>query len=75
MYKTVLLSLDGGLVTSSDGIQVMSDRSLSSAPQMDTIFVIRPNPLPRRGLSAVTLWLKRLLVRASLWRVWTRALT
>jgi transcriptional regulator GlxA family with amidase domain len=59
LYKTVLLSLDGGLVASSDGILVMSDSSLSNAPRLDTIFVIGPNPIPKRGLSALTIWLKK----------------
>ena len=35
LYKTVLLSLDGGLVASSDGIQVMSDHALARAPRLD----------------------------------------
>jgi len=59
LYKTVLLSLDGGLVASSDGILVMSDHSLTSAPRLDTIFVIGPNPIPKRGLSALTIFLKK----------------
>lgn len=59
IYKTVLLSLDGGLVASSDGILVMSDHALSSAPRLDTIFVIGPNPIPKRSLSALTIWLKK----------------
>lgn len=59
MYKTVLLSLDGGLVSSSDGIMVMSSSSLANAPHLDTIFVVGPNPIPKRGLSALTLWLRK----------------
>lgn len=59
IYRTVLLSLDGGLVASSDGIMVMSDHSLATAPRLDTIFVIGPNPIPKRGLSALTLWLRK----------------
>ena len=59
MYRPVLLSMDGGLVSSSDGIMVMSDYSLSNAPRLDTIFVIGPNPIPKRGLSALTLWLRK----------------
>ena len=58
-FRTVLLSVEGGLVTSSDGIQVMTEYALSSAPRLDIIFVIGPNPIPKRGLSALTLWLKK----------------
>ena len=32
VYQSVLLSVDGGLVTSSDGIQVMTQHSLAQAP-------------------------------------------
>lgn len=59
MYRTALLSIDGGLVASSDGISVMTEHSLSNAPRLDAIFLIGPNPIPKRGLSALTLWLKK----------------
>ena len=39
-YRSVLLSVDGGLVPSSDGIQVMTQHSLAQAPGLDVVFVI-----------------------------------
>ncbi len=59
-YRSVLLSLEGGLVASSDGIQVMTQHSLAEAPPLDVVFVIGPNPIPRRGLRTLTLWLKKM---------------
>jgi transcriptional regulator GlxA family with amidase domain len=58
-YQTVLLSIDGGLVTSSDGIAVMTDYALSESPWLDVVFVIGPNPIPRRGLGPLTAWLRK----------------
>ncbi|MDH4480215.1 MAG: GlxA family transcriptional regulator [Rhodoferax sp.] len=59
-YRSVLLSVDGGLVSSSDGIQLMTQHSLAEAPPLDVVFVIGPNPIPSRGLRALTLWLKKM---------------
>ena len=59
VYRAVLLSPDGGLVMSSDGIQVMTDHALSHSPRLDLAFVIGPNPIPKRGLSALTIWLRK----------------
>ena len=60
VYRSVLLSVDGGLVASSDGIQVMTQHSLAQAPALDVVFVIGPNPIPKRGLRALTQWLKKM---------------
>ncbi len=59
-YRTVLLSMDGGLVASSDGIRVMTEHSLSDAPRLDLAFVIGPNPIPKRGLGTLNQWLERM---------------
>ena len=59
VYQSVLLSVDGGLVASSDGIQVMTQHSLAQAPGLDVVFVIGPNPIPKRGLRTLALWLKK----------------
>ena len=58
-YQSVLLSVEGGLVHSSDGIAVMSQHSLAQAPVLDVVFVIGPNPIPKRGLRPLALWLKK----------------
>jgi len=60
VYRSVLLSVDGGLVASSDGIQVMTQHSLAQAPALDVVFVIGPNPIPKRGLRALAQWLKKM---------------
>jgi len=57
VYHSVLLSVDGGLVASSDGIQVMTQHSVAQAPGLDVVFVIGPNPIPKRGLRTLALWL------------------
>ncbi len=59
VYQSVLLSVEGGLVASSDGIQVMTQHSLAQAPGLDVVFVIGPNPIPKRGLRTLALWLKK----------------
>lgn len=59
-YRSVLLSVEGGLVASSDGIQIMTQHSLAEAPALDVVFVIGPNPIPKRGLRTLTLWLKKM---------------
>lgn len=58
-YHAVLLSIDGGLVASSDGIRVMTEHSLANAPRLDVAFVVGPNPIPKRGLGALNHWLKK----------------
>ncbi len=62
-YRSVLLSVDGGLVASSDGIQVVTQHSLADAPAMDVVFVIGPNPIPHRGLRSLTQWLKKMALQ------------
>ena len=62
-YRSVLLSVDGGLVASSDGIQVMTQHGLTDAPSLDVVFVIGPNPIPQRGLRSLTQWLKKMALQ------------
>lgn len=59
LYQPVLLSTEGGLVTSSDGIAVMTEYALAEAPRLDAVFVIGPNPIPKRGLGPLTAWLRK----------------
>ena len=62
-YRSVLLSVDGGLVASSDGIQVMTQHGLTDAPSLDVVFVIGPNPIPQGGLRSLTQWLKKMALQ------------
>ena len=46
-------------VVSSDGIRVVPDSSLDDAQAFDCVFVIGPNPIPRRGFGEISSWLRR----------------
>jgi len=37
----------------------MTQHSLAQAPGLDVVFVIGPNPIPKRGLRTLALWLKK----------------
>jgi len=60
LYAYVTLSEDGGPVRSSDGIRIIPDHSIASAPALDAVLVIGPNPIPKRGVDPVVRWLRRL---------------
>ncbi len=60
-FQTVGLSFDP--VVSSDGIRLLPDVAMGAAGPYDAVFVVGPNPIPRRGLSDVTSWLKRLAAK------------
>lgn len=59
-YDFVTLGLDAAPVPSSDGIRVVADRKLDDSGEFDVVFVIGPNPIPRRGNGEVTRWLRRM---------------
>lgn len=60
VYATVTLSEHGGAVRSSDGIEIMAQHAIRTAPPLDALLVIGPNPLPTRGVRSVIGWLKGL---------------
>ena len=62
-YEYVTLGLDLAPVRSSDGIRILPDRTLADEDDFDAAFVIGPNPIPRRGISEVTTWLRRMASR------------
>lgn len=58
-YVWVTMSPGGEPVVSSDGIRVVPDNSLQEAQAFDCVFVIGPNPIPRRGFGEISAWLRR----------------
>lgn len=59
VYEFHTLSVDGQPISSSDGIQVLPHRAITEGGDYDAVFVIGPNPIPRRGYGEVSAWLRR----------------
>lgn len=64
-YVWVTLGLAGEPVISSDGIRVVPDAGLADGLAFDTVFVIGPNPIPRRGFGEISAWLRRQAARGT----------
>ena len=62
-YQWATLGAGWGPVISSDGIRVVPDASLGEGLIFDTVLVIGPNPIPRRGFAEVSAWLRRQAAR------------
>jgi len=62
-YKFQTIGLSAEPVASSDGIRLLPEVPMDRIGPYDAVFVVGPNPIPRRGLSEVTAWLKRLAAR------------
>lgn len=60
VYHYVTISEDGTAVRSSDGIHIIPDYSMATAPALDAVLVIGPNPIPKRGVDPLVRWLRRL---------------
>lgn len=60
-YEFVTLGLNAEPVPSSDGVRIVPDRTLDDDGEFDVVFVIGPNPIPRRGNGDVTRWLRRMV--------------
>ncbi|MDE1179321.1 GlxA family transcriptional regulator [Paraburkholderia sp.] len=58
VYDYRLIGVNGEIARSSDGIRVMPDVTITSRDAFDAVFVVGPNPLPRRGIGAVLDWLR-----------------
>jgi transcriptional regulator GlxA family with amidase domain len=63
VYEYVTLGVGLEAVASSDGIRVLPDRSLADSGLLDAVFVIGPNPIPKRGFGEVSNWLRRQAAR------------
>jgi transcriptional regulator GlxA family with amidase domain len=58
-FEFVTLGLSTDPVVSSDDIRVLPDASMSDGLGFDAVFMIGPNPIPRRGLGVIAAWLRR----------------
>jgi transcriptional regulator GlxA family with amidase domain len=45
-------------VRSSDGIRVVPDTAMADGGKFDAVFVVGPNPIPKKGIGAVLDWLR-----------------
>ena len=59
VYDYSLIGPGGEVVRSSDGIRVVPDVAMSDTQGFDVVFVVGPNPIPRRGIGAIVDWLRR----------------
>jgi transcriptional regulator GlxA family with amidase domain len=58
VYDYQLIATGGDFVRSSDGIRVLPDVMASTSDAFDAVFVVGPNPIPRKGIGAVLDWLR-----------------
>ncbi len=58
VYDYQLIAPNGHVAVSSDGIRVLPDVSMSESDNFDAVFVVGPNPIPRRGIGSVLDWLR-----------------
>ncbi|WP_128002325.1 GlxA family transcriptional regulator [Piscinibacter defluvii] len=58
-YEYVTLGVALEPIASSDGIRVLPDLPIADSGPLDAVFVIGPNPIPKRGFGEVSNWLRR----------------
>src|SRR6516165_3625160 len=58
VYEYQLIGASHEYVRSSDGIRVLPDTSMADAGKFDAVFVVGPNPIPRKGIGAILDWLR-----------------
>lgn len=58
VYEYQLIGTNGDYVRSSDGIRVIPDLQMAEAGRFDAVFVVGPNPIPRKGIGAILDWLR-----------------
>ncbi|VXC96396.1 Transcriptional regulator (fragment) [Burkholderia sp. 8Y] len=58
VYEYELIGTSGDIVRSSDGIRVVPDKSMAEASKFDAVFVVGPNPIPRKGIGGIMDWLR-----------------
>lgn len=64
-YEYVTLGIGQEAVASSDGIRVLPDLALADGGEFDAVFVIGPNPIPKRGFGDISNWLRRQSARGA----------
>ncbi|MDE2399002.1 MAG: GlxA family transcriptional regulator [Burkholderiales bacterium] len=65
VYDYVTLGTGRDAVASSDGIRVLPDLALADSGSFDAVFVVGPNPIPKRGYGEISAWLRRLAARGA----------
>ena len=63
VFDYVTIGLAQEPVMSSDGISVLPSEELGRSSQFDAVFVVGPNPIPRRGDGEIVRWLRQLAAR------------
>ena len=58
VYDYQLIGTGGDFAQSSDGIKVLPDATIADPGSFDAVFVVGPNPIPRKGIGAVLDWLR-----------------
>ncbi|BFG80063.1 GlxA family transcriptional regulator [Paraburkholderia terrae] len=58
VYDYQLIATGGDFVQSSDGVRVLPDITMADSGSFDAVFVVGPNPIPRKGIGAVLDWLR-----------------
>lgn len=58
VYDYRLIGTGGQYAQSSDGIKVLPDATITEPDSFDAVFVVGPNPIPRKGIGAVLDWLR-----------------
>jgi len=64
-YEYVTLGAELDAVASSDGIRVLPDLAFANSGEFDAVFVIGPNPIPKRGFGDISNWLRRQAARGT----------
>jgi transcriptional regulator GlxA family with amidase domain len=62
-FKYITIGTRHEPVVSSDGISVLTDEEIGKSSQFDAVFVVGPNPIPRRGDGDILRWLRQLAAR------------
>ncbi len=62
-FEYLTIGVQHAPVVSSDGISVLPDEELGQSSQFDAVFVVGPNPIPRRGDGDIVRWLRHLAAR------------
>jgi len=63
VFEYVTIGVRQEPLMSSDGIRVLPDEEIGQSSQFDAVFVVGPNPIPRRGNGEIVRWLRQLAAR------------
>lgn len=59
IYSSIILSAGGEAVVSAGNLKVPADYSVSTAPDLDGVFVVGDAPVPQRGFDELVAWLQK----------------